>query len=169
MDRAGVPYGSATWARPADLLTFARLVLDGGPLVETMLTPQATWPEMPGVNSQYGLGWVVTEVDSEVSAGHGGGSPGTAALLRVHPSRQLALAVCLNSTESAAPFFADFIGGWLAATFGTPAWRNPVPPEQARALDLAAYEGAYRRSAITHRMRFDGGSLWLQTSGADGQ
>ncbi|HKF18524.1 MAG TPA: hypothetical protein VKF14_15205 [Candidatus Dormibacteraeota bacterium] len=97
---------------------------------------------------------VWTEVDGEVSVGHGGGSPGTVALLRVHPSRQLALAVCLNSTESAAAFFADFIGGWLAATFGTPAWRNPVPPEQTPALDLAAYEGAYRRSAMTHRLRF---------------
>jgi hypothetical protein len=116
-------------------------------------------PAAVGVPSGHGLGWWL---DRGELVEHGGGTIGTAALLRSSPRHALA-AVVLTNAESGAALAEDLLKPWFDELSGVAApTALPTPGAPALTFDSSPYLGRYANSQ--HRFevaRDDSGRLWL--------
>ncbi len=181
---AGNPDGSApvkAWGLPRslgpaalitstakDLLTFARLHMDGGTMaggrrllsqdaVLAMQQRRAWIPEFAVPGAAIGLGWRLGSWSGRTIVGHNGDTVGQSAYLRIDPEARVAACLLTNAAESEPLFrqlFDEVFGDLAGVTM-------PAPPRPARppaavsdlppSLDPARYAGRYERAS----RRFD--------------
>ncbi len=164
------PAGLIT-AAASDLLTFARLHLDGGIAadgnrllsevsVAAMQQPQAAIPEFAVPDSAIGLGWRLSRWGGRVIIGHDGDTVGQSAYLRIDPEARVAVCLLTNAAESKSLFrelfnevFGSLVGVEMPAIPG-PATRVPgapaatgVHPSGGAGSDLERHAGRYERTS----------------------
>lgn len=154
-----------------DLLTFARLHVDGGlspdgkrllseASAADMRQPRAGIPGLrpPGPHggsdspdpvgvsgSAIGLGWRVDRWDGRTIVGHDGDTIGQSAYLRINPEARVAACLLTNSARSASLYREVFTEVFLAlAGIAMPA--GPRPADGAGA-DLERHAGRYERTS----------------------
>jgi len=169
LPRSVGPAGLIT-AAAHDLLTFARLHLDGGlgpggtrllseASVAVMQQPRMVIPALGarsgagsagdagGADEAVGLGWRLCRWGDRTIIGHDGDTIGQSAYLRIDPRTRVAACLLTNSAESAAVYrqvFAEVFGDLAGIT--RPA--DPGPMESGgAALDLERHAGRYERTS----------------------
>src|ERR1700677_2719411 len=156
------PAGLIT-ATASDLLTFARLHLDGGiapdgkrllseAAVSAMQQPQAAIPDFAMPGAAIGLGWRLNDWGGQTVVGHDGDTVGQSAYLRIDPEARVAACLLTNSAESGALFrelFNEVFGSLVGVTM--PAVPCPGALALDVDLDLDRHAGRYERTS----RRFD--------------
>ena len=134
------PAGLIT-ATAGDLLTFARLHLDGGitadgkrllseAAVTAMRSACAAIPEFSAPGSAIGLGWRLSRWGNRTIVGHDGDTIGQSAYLRIDPEAGIAACLLTNSAESESLYrevFSEVFGDLTGVTM-------PPPPRPADGL-----------------------------------
>jgi CubicO group peptidase (beta-lactamase class C family) len=160
LPRSFGPAGLIT-ATASDLLTFARLHLDGGiapdgkrllseAAVSAMQQPQAAIPDFAMPGAAIGLGWRLNDWGGRTIVGHDGDTVGQSAYLRIDPEARVAACLLTNSAESESLFrelFNEVFGSLVGVTM--PA--VPCPGALVPDLDLDRHAGRYERTS----RRFD--------------
>jgi CubicO group peptidase (beta-lactamase class C family) len=173
LPRSVGPAGLIT-AAAHDLLTFARLHLDGGlgpagarllseAAAAVMQQPRMVIPALGaragadsaggagGADEAIGLGWRLCRWGDRTIIGHDGDTIGQSAYLRIDPRTRVAACLLTNSADSAAVYrqvFAEVFGDLAGVT--RPA--DPRPMESGGAdLNLGQHAGRYERTS----RRFD--------------
>ena len=178
MARSNSPAGSRLAMRAEDLIAFARLHLAGGRAVpgeellgasaiREMQHPQILLPEI-AQGTAWGLGWEMWQRDGGWVIGHDGSTIGQSALLRLVPSRGIAVAVLANGGD-AKPVFAE-IADRVLEEFAGIAPAEPPRPAADPANDPAPlpadperFTGRYASSTAITEVRIDvDGRLWLE-------
>jgi CubicO group peptidase (beta-lactamase class C family) len=146
-----------------DLLTFARLHLDGGVApdgsravsdvsVQAMQQPRVAIPTFATPGAAVGLGWRMNWWDGRAIVGHDGDTIGQSAYLRIDPVARVAACLLTNSAESASLYRAVFTEVFEAcAGLTMPADPEPADPAVVTDADLARHAGRYERTS----RRFD--------------
>jgi CubicO group peptidase (beta-lactamase class C family) len=127
LPRSVGPAGLIT-AAASDLLTFARLHLDGGiapdgkrllseASVSAMQQAQAAIPEFSAPGAAVGLGWRLGRWDGRMIVGHDGDTVGQSAYLRIDPEARLAVCLLTNTAES-VPLFQELFNEVFGALAG---------------------------------------------------
>jgi CubicO group peptidase (beta-lactamase class C family) len=126
--------------------------------VATMLQPQLRHRDNAPSPIDQGLGWWLPKPGV---AEHGGGAPGTVAMLTIVPDQQLTVVVLTNADEGArlTRLLLDPLLSDVAQVPPTPAL--PVPDTHTRVADPTAYQGQYanRQTGIDIDVDSDG-RLW---------
>ncbi len=162
LPRSVGPAGLIT-AAAGDLLTFARLHLDGGVTADgkrllseasasAMQSACAAIPEFCVPGSAIGLGWRLSRWGDRTIIGHDGDTVGQSAYLRIDPEAGVAACLLTNAAESETLYrevFNEVFGGLTGVTM-------PAPPRPGSAgaggnADLEQYAGRYERMS----RRFD--------------
>jgi CubicO group peptidase (beta-lactamase class C family) len=161
LPRSVGPAGLIT-ATAGDLLTFARLHLDGGitadgkrllseASVSAMQAACAAIPEFFAPGSAIGLGWRLSRWGDRTVIGHDGDTVGQSAYLRIDPAAGVAACLLTNAAESETLYrevFGEVFGGLTGVAMPAP----PRPADGACAGgDLDRYAGRYERMS----RRFD--------------
>lgn len=158
------PCGTTLMMSAADLVTFARALLNGGvgsngsrilssQAVARMATPTAEMVQPAGAH--WGLGWMLLPGGLLY---HSGGGPGVSSMLYAHPASGRALALLTNSDRGGLleptivnPILESWTGAQPIAIFGLPAGakrqENPVDP----APYVGTYEGVFQRMEVFSR------------------
>jgi len=174
------PAGLIT-AGASDLLTFARLHLDGGiapdgkrllseASVSVMQQPQAAIPEFAMPGAAIGLGWRLGHWDGRLIIGHDGDTVGQSAYLRIDPEARLAVCLLTNAAESeslARELFNEVFGTLAGVTM--PAGPRPLVtsagPEAAAVSPadpgLEELAGRYERTSRRFEVSWRDGQLYL--------
>jgi CubicO group peptidase (beta-lactamase class C family) len=164
---ASAPAGSVVYASAADLILFARSILDGGisPIgeqllarqsLEQMLTPQVTLPP-GGLADAFGLAFMLFHWDHVRVIGHDGATTGQNAYLRIVPSRNTAVALLTNGG-----FPAELYRALFAEIFGDLLGIRPPPrpsPTMRPIASLDAYCGVFEKLSQRITVRVDGDHL----------
>ena len=174
------PAGLIT-AGASDLLTFARLHLDGGIApdgkrllseapVSVMQQPQAAIPEFATPGAAIGLGWRLGHWDDRLIIGHNGDTVGQSAYLRIDPEARLAVCLLTNTAESETLFreLFDEVFGTLAGVT-MPAVPRPLVTSAgtgtagAAQADLGVQElaGRYERTSRRFEVSLRDGQLYI--------
>ena len=154
LPRALGPAGLIT-ASAADLLTYARMHLDGD--LSAMGEPQLP---IPGHHqfTDIGLSWRVGEWDGTRVFAHDGGTVGQSARLRLVPDRGFAVCLLTNSTNGEA--LADrLLPDVFAAELGITVPPSPQPDPDVRVTGLERHAGTYSRRGLDLDVDADDGAL----------
>jgi CubicO group peptidase (beta-lactamase class C family) len=188
LPRSVGPAGLIT-AAASDLLTFARLHLDGGSApdgkrllsdasVAAMQEAQAAIPEFSAPGAAVGLGWRLGRWDGRMIVGHDGDTVGQSAYLRIDPQARLAVCLLTNTAES-VPLFQELFNevfGTLAGItmpavprpLASPAEQGPAGTNGSQAAaagpgeaeqGLAELAGRYERTSRRFDVSVHGGQL----------
>jgi len=169
--RSGGPAGFTPFATVTDLLTFARLHLDGGVTQtgkrllseESVAAMQAQHvesnPSGAYEGNGWGMGWAHYRYgDNEPVIGHNGGA---AAVLRVLPERNFAVASLTNAPMGMLVGH-QIIDALIADLFGI---RIPsVPAKLVKRDDLERYAGDYIHHDTRHSISVSGDGLLVETT-----
>ena len=146
-------------ATAGDLLTFARLHLDGGVTadgkrllseasVAAMQAPYAAIPDFSTPGAAIGLGWRLSGWGGRTILGHDGDTVGQSAYLRIDPEAGVAVCLLTNSAESQTLYrelFNEVFGALTGVTMPAP----PRPADGSRGViaagELERYAGRYER------------------------
>jgi CubicO group peptidase (beta-lactamase class C family) len=154
------PAGLIT-AAAGDLLTFARLHLDGGVTAEgkrvvseasvaAMQSEGAVIPEFSAPGSAVGLGWRLGRWGDRTIIGHDGDTVGQSAYLRIDPEAGLAACLLTNATESESLYrelFNEVFGSLAGATMPAPPRPATAGPRNGGAPDPGRHAGHYERTS----------------------
>jgi CubicO group peptidase (beta-lactamase class C family) len=170
--RSNEPAGAMLAMRPRDLVTFARMHIDGGVAadgtrilsaasVAAMKTPHVDLPAI-GMNADHwGLGWQLTDTSAGPMVSHDGGTIGQSAFLRVLPERNIAVALLTNGGD-AGGLFVDVVARVLRELAGVELAPRPTPPSDSRTVDASAYVGSYSDTIYDIRIsQAEDGRVWL--------
>ena len=173
MARAAGPAGATPCATVADLLTFARMHIDGGVArdgtrvlseasVRAMQQVQFDLPAQPGEGADHwGLGWMLFDWGGRRIIGHDGGTIGQNSSLRVLPEERFAVAVLANGTSGV--LLAGRIMSWLfGQSLGIEMPERPRPPEPAVQIDLKPYIGVYEQLGLRREVEEHEGRLTMR-------
>jgi CubicO group peptidase (beta-lactamase class C family) len=152
------PAGLIT-AAAGDLLTFARLHLDGGVTAEgkrlvseasvaAMQTAAALIPEFSAPGSAVGLGWRLSRWGNRTIIGHDGDTIGQSAYLRIDPEAGVAACLLTNATESQTLYrelFNEVFGSLTGTTMPAPPRPAASGSRAGEAPDLQRHAGRYER------------------------
>ena len=154
-----------------DLLTFARLHLDGGVTADgkrllseasatAMQSAYAAIPEFSAPRSAIGLGWRLSRWDHRTIVGHDGDTVGQSAYLRIDPEAGVAACLLTNTVESEALYRDVFNEVFVSLTGVTmPAPPRPGPAGAGGNADLQRYAGRYERTSRRFDVSVRGGQL----------
>jgi CubicO group peptidase (beta-lactamase class C family) len=171
--RSNAPAGSMLAMRARDLLAFGQLHLDGGKAadgtqvlsaqsVAAMRQPQVTLPELGLMGDAWGLGWELFDWPGGPVIGHDGNTIGQAAMLRLVPGRNVAVALLTNGGNPFALYTTIFTRV-LRDLAGVRLPVLPVPPAQPRTVDVGRHLGTYACDVAELVVERDGdGRLWLE-------
>jgi CubicO group peptidase (beta-lactamase class C family) len=186
LPRSVGPAGLIT-AAASDLLTFARLHLDGGTApdgkrllseasVAAMQQAQAAIPEFSAPGAAVGLGWRLGRWDGRMIVGHDGDTVGQSAYLRIDPQARLAVCLLTNTAES-VPLFQELFNEVFGSLAGVrmPAVPRPLghpggtvaggvagaPPGAAAAGGLEELAGRYERTSRRFDVSVRDGQLYV--------
>jgi CubicO group peptidase (beta-lactamase class C family) len=171
--RSNAPAGAMLAMSPRDLVTFAKMHLDGGTGpdgatvlsdagVKAMQERQVELPDLGLMGNAWGLGWELFDFPGGSVIGHDGGTIGQAAFLRVVPGRDVAVAVLTNGGNP-FPLYQTIVGRVLRdfASIELPA--QPEPDATAEKVDAERYVGRYSSDvAETVVSQDDDGRLWIE-------
>jgi CubicO group peptidase (beta-lactamase class C family) len=166
------PAGSIPMASAADLIPFARMLMNKGiaPNGNTILspestalfqTPQVTCPQ-GGPMDALGVGAFLWNWDNEAAGynvfGHDGSTIGQAAFLRIHPASGTIVALLTNGGDGKGLSHALMTRIFSSAAQIAP----PTSPalSAAKAGELDRYIGTYTRSSETAIVRAEGDQLF---------
>ncbi|MFN8622206.1 MAG: serine hydrolase domain-containing protein [Chloroflexota bacterium] len=170
--RSNAPAGSMLAMRPRDLLTFARMHLDGGRAadgtqvisadsVALMYRQAVEVPKLGVLGDAWGLGPELFQVGDTTLAGHDGNTIGQAAFLRFIPSAGVALALLTNGGDTFSFYraIANEVFGSLAGVTLPPL---PVPAAEPARIDASRYVGTYSAAVVDLTVSQDAdGRIWL--------
>ncbi len=174
MPRAQGPAGSTPCSTVANLLTFARLHIDGGrgsdgasvlseASVAAMQQPQFTLPHRPGADPrQWALGWALFDWGGRRIIGHDGGTLGQLSSLRVLPEERFAVAVLTNTSPTGGLLTGRAMAWLFQEALGNEPPARPKPPEEAPKVDLAMYAGTYEKVGTLATMTVVDGRLMVK-------
>jgi CubicO group peptidase (beta-lactamase class C family) len=154
----------------ADVLTFARLHLDGGRTsdgtqlvspdgVRAMQAPQVESPDRYTLGGSYwGLGVILFDWDGHRLYGHDGSTIGQASMLRIFPETGMAMCLLANGGDVEAVYRALF--GELASELaGIAIPARLEAPATPLAIDLDRYAGSFERLAVRYDLAVEDGHL----------
>lgn len=141
---------------PRDVLTFARMHLDGGRAddgtrvlshanIAAMRSPQANRPDAYPPGDSSGLGWRLSAWDGQPVFGHDGSTRGQDAFLRILPGKGLAVVLLTNggnARDLSEDLFREVFRDVAAVELPAPLQVPADPP----ALDCSPYLGTYERA-----------------------
>ncbi|HEY0495872.1 MAG TPA: serine hydrolase domain-containing protein [Kutzneria sp.] len=133
----------------SDLLTFARLHLDGGPLLTASSLAQMQ-AEQVRVDARYslagtwGLGWQRFVWDGQQLIGHDGSTIGQQSHLVLLPSQGLAVGLLTN--RRTPHLYEDLFREIFSALAGVEMAHQPVPPSEPLGLLPVDHVGVYERA-----------------------
>ncbi|MDP2773208.1 MAG: serine hydrolase domain-containing protein [Nocardioides sp.] len=151
--RSNIPAGSMLAMRPRDLLTFAKMHLDGGVAADgtrileaetaaAMQVPQVKLPDLGLMGSHWGLGWELFETPDGMMIGHDGGTIGQSAFLRVLPEQGVAVALLTNGGDVIS-IYRELVSHVLEELSGVTLPALPTPPADPQPIDAARFVGTY--------------------------
>lgn len=161
------PAGSTQMTTAADLVTFARALINGGVGVNgarilssdsahRMMTPTAEFVPVGSYSEKIGLGWMIRPGGVLT---HGGGGPGVRSELFAHPATGRVLALLTNCDKGGAltPAFLDpIIMSWTGIAAAPPSRR-------IRRVDTRPYLGTYENNADRYVVTAINGGLAMRT------
>ncbi|MFF5232450.1 serine hydrolase domain-containing protein [Dactylosporangium sp. NPDC000521] len=171
--RSNAPAGSMLTMRVRDLLAFGRMHLDGGKAadgtqvlsedaVAQMRQPHVTLPALGLMGDAWGLGWELFDWPGGTVVGHDGNTIGQAAMLRLVPGRDVAVALVSNGGNPFA-LYTEIFTRILRDLAGVEMPPLPAPPEVPETVDVERYLGTYRCDVAELVVERDGdGRLWLE-------
>ncbi|WKT89404.1 serine hydrolase [Microbacterium maritypicum] len=171
--RSNAPAGSMLAMTARDLVTYARMHLDGGVAadgtrvlseksVRAMQERQVDLPELGLMGDAWGLGWEIFDWDGGPVIGHDGGTIGQNAFLRMVPGAGVAVAVLTNGGRTVDAYHA-ITSNVLDALAGVTVPALPSVPESPVAIDLERVIGTYSSSVSDSTVRVDeDGRIWLE-------
>jgi CubicO group peptidase (beta-lactamase class C family) len=172
--RSNAPAGSALAMRPRDLIAFAQMHLDGGKSADgtavlsadsvlAMRQRQVTLPRLGLMGDAWGLGWELFDWPGGPVMGHDGGTIGQAAMLRVVPGRDVAVALLTNGGNPIA-LYSEIFSYVLRELAGVDMPPLPTPPATpAPAGDSQRFLGTYSAEVADLTVTRDqDGRLWLE-------
>jgi CubicO group peptidase (beta-lactamase class C family) len=172
----------STWALPRslgpaglvtasvhDVLTFARLHLDGGVAqdgsrllsevsVSAMQQPRFDIPSLDDDGDAIGLAWRLNRWGERRIFGHDGGTIGQLAYLRIDPEARLVACLLTNSYVADTLYerlFAEVFGEYVAVAPPT----APQPTRAGSTLDLSRHAGRYERVSRRYDVSLRGAVL----------
>jgi len=171
------PAGATPFAAARNLLTFARLILDGGKNAEgqkilsakALQTIQEYQTDIPnsalGFNGLqgWGVGWMLFDWDDNRLIGHDGMTVGQNAYFRIIPNHKLAVAFMTNGGDS--PVFSRQL---FSEVIGKLAGINPPPiplADPSFQQDLSKYCGTYQRLSVRLSVAIEGEKLVVKSTG----
>jgi CubicO group peptidase (beta-lactamase class C family) len=170
--RSNAPAGAALAMSPRDLLTFARMHMDGGTApdgtevlstagVKAMQEIQVELPKLALMGEAWGLGWEVIRVDGPTVIGHDGGTIGQSAFLRVVPELGVAVALLTNGGDPVRTY-REVVGHVLRELAGVELPGLPTPPEHSQRVDASRYVGTYSCDVTDYTVsQDDDGRVWV--------
>jgi CubicO group peptidase (beta-lactamase class C family) len=152
-----------------DILTFARLHLDGGVTsagerlltagsVGDMQQPQFAIPSLDGRGDAIGLSWRLNDWGGRRIFGHDGGTVGQLAYLRIDPEARFAVCLLTNSSMSETLYqrlFSEIFDEYVGVTPPPP----PQPTADAIPDDLGRHVGRYERASLRYDVSLTGEAL----------
>ncbi|WP_347123101.1 serine hydrolase domain-containing protein [Microbacterium sp. SY138] len=171
--RSNAPAGSMLAMTARDLVTYARMHLDGGvsadgtrvlseQSVRAMQERQVDLPELGLMGDAWGLGWEIFDWDGGPVIGHDGGTIGQNAFLRMVPGAGVAVAVLTNGGRTVDAYHA-ITSKVLAPLAGVTVPTLPSVPESPVPIDLERVLGTYSSSVSDSTVRVDDqGRIWLE-------
>ena len=170
--RSNAPAGSMLAMRPRDLITFARMHMDGGRTadgtqvlsadsVALMYRPAVELPHLGVMGDAWGLGPELFRTADGMLAGHDGNTIGQAAFLRFLPDKGVALALLTNGGDTFSLYrdIASQVFGELAGVTLPPLFTPPADPQR---IDAARYVGTYSTEVVDLTVSQDAdGRIWL--------
>jgi dipeptidyl aminopeptidase/acylaminoacyl peptidase/CubicO group peptidase (beta-lactamase class C family) len=145
-------------ANAADVLTFARMHLNGGRTAggeqvlgaesaAAMAGHQVDLPDKLSLGDSWGLGWIRFGWDGHRVIGHDGNTVGQAAFLRLLPEQGLAVTLLTNK-ESARDLYQDLFAEVFAELAGIAMPAAITVPEEPAEVDITPYVGTYERASV---------------------
>lgn len=171
--RSNAPAGSMLAMTARDLVSYARMHLDGGVApdgtrilseqsVRAMQERQVDLPELGIMGDAWGLGWEIFDWDGGPVIGHDGGTIGQNAFLRMVPSAGVAVAILTNGGRTVDAYHA-ITAKVLAALAGVTMPALPAIPSSPVAVDVERILGTYSSSVSDSMVRIDDdGRIWLE-------
>ncbi|MBT2497349.1 beta-lactamase family protein [Microbacterium sp. ISL-59] len=171
--RSNAPAGSMLAMTAHDLVSYARMHLDGGVApdgtrvlseesVRAMQERQVELPELGLMGDAWGLGWEIFDWDGGPVIGHDGGTIGQNAFLRMVPSAGVAVAVLTNGGQTVDAYHA-ITSRVLAELAGVTMPALPTIPETPVEVDVDRILGTYSSSVSDSTVRLDDdGRIWLE-------
>ncbi|WP_223628352.1 serine hydrolase [Microbacterium sp. EST19A] len=171
--RSNAPAGSMLAMTARDLVTYARMHLDGGLAADgtrvlseksvlAMQERQVDLPELGLMGDAWGLGWEIFDWEGGPVIGHDGGTIGQSAFLRMVPSAGVAVAVLTNGGQ-AVDAYQSITAKILDALTGVTMPALPSIPETPVAVDVERILGTYSSSVSDSTVRVDDdGRIWLE-------
>lgn len=163
--------GLATSA--ADVLAFARLLLEGGiaadgtrllsaETIAAAWQPQVVVPD-PSLGSAWGLGFRVDDWDGTRLVGHDGGTVGQGASLRIVPEHKVAVVV-LGNGPGLGEAMESLIADAVAETCGA---RPPaeLAPASGAEVDVRGWSGVYERVNMRIAVSVEGPTVEIGIAG----
>ncbi|GID28683.1 serine hydrolase domain-containing protein [Paractinoplanes brasiliensis] len=150
--RSAGPAGSIV-STVADLLTFAKMHLDGGGDVlsaasaAAMAEHQVELPDKHTLGDSWGLGWERAGWDGHRVIGHDGNTIGQASFLRLLPEQGFAVALLTNGGNG-AKLYEELYREIFAELTGVPVPHPLGPPSTPVDVDPTPYVGVYERASI---------------------
>jgi CubicO group peptidase (beta-lactamase class C family) len=160
---AFAPAGSTLMTSAADLVTFARALLDGGVgpngarILSAASTARMATPTTSFVWPRYrmALGWMITPAGVLT---HSGVGPGVQSVLFADSRSRRAMAL-LTNCDRGATLRARITNPILEAWAGS---KKAPKPARSDAVDTRAYEGVYENNLQRFDVRYEDGELWLR-------
>jgi CubicO group peptidase (beta-lactamase class C family) len=151
----------------SDLLTFARLHLDGGPLlttssIEQMQAEQVRVEAKYSLADTWGLGWMRLVWNGQTLIGHDGSTIGQQSHLVMLPSQGLAVALLTN--RRTPNLYEDLFREVFAELAGVDMARQPVPPAEPLGLLPTEYVGVYERAGQRTEVVIESGQPVLRVT-----
>lgn len=172
LTRSNAPAGAALAMSPRDLLTFAKMHLDGGTAsdgtavlsaasVKAMQEIQVELPKLALMGEAWGLGWEVSRMAAPAVIGHDGGTIGQSAFLRVVPELGVAVALLTNGGDPVRTF-GEVVGHVLRELAGVELPSLPTPPQNPQPIDASRYVGTYSCDVTDYTVSQDeAGRVWV--------
>ncbi|WP_159618668.1 serine hydrolase domain-containing protein [Arthrobacter zhaoguopingii] len=175
---SNAPAGTTLTMRARDLITFARMQMNGGAAddgtvvlspgaVSAMQERQVELPYFGLLGDAWGLGWEIYDTPAGEIIGHDGSTLGQNAFLRIAPEKGVAVALLTNGGE---PFglYHEMISHVLSELADVELPPMPVPPSEPKTIDPERFLGTYSSRMLDLDVTQDEeGRVWMTMTATD--
>jgi CubicO group peptidase (beta-lactamase class C family) len=158
LPRSFGPGGNVT-STVRDVLTLARVLLDGGPLVHEMMTSRVPVPDPYMFGPAWGLGLIVCDWHGETVYASDGSTIGQNSRLRLLPASNTAIVLLTNGGPRESFYHRVFNEILSDLDLGTVP--PPPAPDPSLKLDPSRYQGVYERPGSRYEVSAEGEDLHL--------
>jgi CubicO group peptidase (beta-lactamase class C family) len=158
LPRAYGPGGNVT-STAREVLTMAKVLLDGGELVREMTTSRVPLPDPYMLGPAWALGLIVCDWHGETVYASDGSTIGQNARLRVLPDENLAITMLTNGGPRES--FYKKVFNEILTNLDVVTIPDLPKPDPDLDLDLSRYEGVYERPDSRYEVTAEAGNLHL--------